>query len=140
MEFLKPRVTTDESFPRCGDVESPSAATPDAQTAVELPAATDLPRAAAIVAAAGADVGLYAIDFSDAYRYCVIHPSDRWTQCVLWADGVLWKKGGCSARPGCHSASRGSPHWRWRQPAIESTCSNPRTHRPPRPPPGSAHV
>ena len=88
VEFLKPRVTTDESFPRCGDVESPNAATPDAQTAVELPRATDLPRAAAIVAATGADVGLYAIDFSDAYRYCVIHPSDRWTQCVLWADGV----------------------------------------------------
>ena len=51
VEFLKPRVTTDESFPRCGDVESPNAATPDAQTAVELPRATDLPRAAAIVAA-----------------------------------------------------------------------------------------
>ena len=27
----------------CGDVESPNAATPDAQTAIELPAATDLP-------------------------------------------------------------------------------------------------
>ena len=88
VEFLKPRVTTDESFPRCGDVESPNAATPDARTAIKLPAATDLPRAASIVAAAGADIGLYAIDFSDAYRYCVIHPSDRWAQCVLWADGV----------------------------------------------------
>ena len=88
VEFLKPRVTTDESFPRCGDVESPNAATPGDQTSVELPAATDLPRAAAVVAAAGARVGLYAIDFSDAYRYCVVHPFDRWTQCVLWADGV----------------------------------------------------
>ena len=53
VEFLKPRVTTDESFPRCGDVESPNAATPGDQTSVELPAATDLPRAAAVVAAAG---------------------------------------------------------------------------------------
>ena len=88
VEFFKPRVTTDESFPRDGDVESPNAATPAFQTAVELPAATDLPRAAAIIAAGGHPVGLYAIDFSDAYRYCLVHPSDRWTQCVLWLDGV----------------------------------------------------
>ena len=88
VEFFKPRVTTDESFPREGEVESPNAATPACQTAVELPMATDLPRAAAIIAAGGQPVGLYAIDFSDAYRYCMVHPSDRWTQCVLWLDGV----------------------------------------------------
>ena len=88
VEFFKPRVTTDESFPREGAVESPNAATPACQTAVELPAATDLPRAAAVIAAGGQPVGLYAIDFSDAYRYCLVHSSDRWTQCVLWLDGV----------------------------------------------------
>ena len=127
VEFLKPRVTTDESFPRCGDVESPNAATPDAQTAVELPRATDLPRAAAIVAATGAEIGLYAIDFSDAYRYCVIHPADRWTQCVLWVQRLLshatrrTRSTGDSRLPRHHGA-------RWFLLAIELGSSAPRVH------------
>ena len=47
VEFFKPRVTTDESFPREGEVESPNAATPAFQTAVDPPLPQAPPRAAA---------------------------------------------------------------------------------------------
>ena len=85
-EYNKPRVTTDDSFPRDGS--SPNAATPPEETATRLPRPSHLARAAAIAASSGLEVGLYAIDFSDAYRYTYIQRLDQPTQCTLWADGV----------------------------------------------------
>ena len=85
-EYYKPRVTTDDSFPRDGT--SPNAATPPEQTTTRLPRPSHLARAAAIAASSGLDMCLYAIDFSDAYRYAYVQRLDQWTQCTLWADGV----------------------------------------------------
>ena len=85
-EWLKARVTTDDSFPRDGS--SPNAAVPADQAGILLPRPTDLARAAAIAASSGLTIGLYAIDCADAYRYMIMQALDQWTQCTLWADGV----------------------------------------------------
>ena len=92
-EYLKPRITTDNSF---GGIDSCNAAVAGSERAIELPSAQSLGRGWAICQSAfdnapadeggGTPVGGYCIDAESAYRFCPVQQADWWQQVFCWWD------------------------------------------------------
>lgn len=90
-EYLKPRVTTDNSF---GGPDSVNAAVHTTDRAVELASVQQLARGWAICQTAtdGADQpdGLraegYCVDAESAYSFCCVQWADLWLQAFVWLD------------------------------------------------------
>jgi len=88
VEYLKPRITTDNSF---GGIDSVNAGVVDSDRAVILPSGQTYGRAWAICQTAyddhpTANARGYVVDAEKAYRFCPVQRADLWLQCFLWWD------------------------------------------------------
>ena len=88
VEYLKPRITTDNSF---GGIDSVNAGVADSDRAVILPSGQTFGRAWAICQTAyddhpTANAKGYVVDAEKAYRFCPVQRADLWLQCFLWWD------------------------------------------------------
>ena len=87
--FLKPRITTNESY-GYDESSDPNSGALRAETAVQLPHARHFGLGSAVVAAicdrAGVDTAMITTDFVEAYRFLFVQSADLWLQTFFWID------------------------------------------------------